>query len=273
MTTITSADGTTIAYEKAGDGPPIILVASALSDRSDAARLGKLLATRFTVFNYDRRGRGASGDLPPYAVEREVEDIAALIEAAGGTASLFGSSSGAILAMEAAAHGLNVNRLALFEPPFVVDAESRRPPADAQAHGAKLLGEGRKSDAVRYFLGEILGMPRGLVRAMRLMRKTWSLMTEMADTIPYDLAILAGRQDGRPPTPDEWASIVAPVLVLAGGKSDATLQKGARAAANALPKAEHRVLPGLRHGAVVMSPKALAPVLIEFFQGGGTSIA
>jgi pimeloyl-ACP methyl ester carboxylesterase len=133
---------------------------------------------------------------------------------------------------------------------------------------AKLLGEGRRSDAVRYFMAEILGMPRTLVRAMRLMWKTWSAMTDMADTILYDLAILAGRQDGRPPTPDDWASVEAPALVLAGGKSDVTLQRGALAVANVLPRAEHRVLPGLHHGAVVMSPKALAPVLIEFFQNG-----
>ncbi|HEX6336813.1 MAG TPA: alpha/beta hydrolase [Jiangellaceae bacterium] len=270
MATVTSADGTTIAYDKAGSGPPIILVASALSNRSDAARLAGLLAARFTVLNYDRRGRGASGDVQPYAVEREVEDIATLIEAAGGTASLFGSSSGAVLAMEAAARGLNVTRLALFEPPFVVDAESRRPPADAYAHVAKLLGEGRRSDAVRYFMAEVLGVPRTLVRAMRLMRKTWAAMTDMADTILYDLTILAGRQDGRPPTPDEWASVEAPALVLAGGKSDLTLRRSALAVADVLPEAEHRVLPGLNHGAVVMSPKALAPVLIEFFQSGAT---
>ena len=270
MATVTSTDGTAIAYEQAGSGPPVILVASALSDRSDAGRLARLLAARFTVLNYDRRGRGASSDRKPYSVEREVEDIAALMEAAGGTASLFGSSSGAVLAMEAAARGLNVTRLALFEPPFVVDAESRRPPADAEAHVAKLLGEGRRPDAVRYFLAEVLGMPRALVRAMRLMRKTWSTMIDMADTIPYDLAILAGRQDGRPPKPDEWASVRSTALVLAGGKSDATLQRGARAVADVLPRAEHRVLPGLRHGAVVMSPRALVPVLIEFFQNGAT---
>jgi pimeloyl-ACP methyl ester carboxylesterase len=272
VATVISADGTTIAYDQAGSGPPIIMVASALSDRSDAAKLAKLLAASFTVVNYDRRGRGASGDVQPYSVEREVEDLAALIEAAGGAASLFGSSSGAVLAMEAAARGLNVTRLALFEPPFVVDAESRRPPADAQAHVAKLLGEGRRPDAVRYFMAEVLGAPRSLVRAMRLMRKTWSAMIDMADTILYDLAIMAGRQEGRPPAPDEWASVEAPALVLAGGKSDVTLQRGALAVANVLPRAEHRVLPGLHHGAVVMSPKALAPVLSEFFQGGAPPV-
>lgn len=266
MATVTSADGTTIAYGKAGNGPPIILVASALADRSDAARLADLLAASFTVLNYDRRGRGASGDVQPYSVEREVEDLAGLVDAAGGTASVFGSSSGAVLAMEAAARGLNIDRLALFEPPFVVDAEARRPPADAQAQVAKLLDGGRRSEAVRYFMTEILGMPRALVRTMRLMRKTWSAMTDMAHTIRYDLALLEGRQDGRPPAIDEWASVEAPTLVLAGGKSDPGLQRGALAVANVLPNGEHRVLPGLRHGAVVMSPKALAPVLIEFFQ-------
>lgn len=116
MATVTSADGTTIAYEQAGSGPPIILVASALSDRSDAARLAKLLAARFSVLNYDRRGRGASGDVQPYAVEREVEDLAALIEAAGGAASLFGSSSGAVLAMETAGHGRRSSRPPLSSP-------------------------------------------------------------------------------------------------------------------------------------------------------------
>jgi pimeloyl-ACP methyl ester carboxylesterase len=118
---VTSRDGTTIAFERAGTGPPLILVAAALSDRRDTRKLATLLAPSFTVINYDRRGRGASGDTPPYDVGRECEDIEALVKEAGGSAFLFGSSSGAVLALEAAARGVGVEKMVLFEPPFVVD--------------------------------------------------------------------------------------------------------------------------------------------------------
>jgi pimeloyl-ACP methyl ester carboxylesterase len=145
MSKVISADGTPIAFERTGQGPAVILVASALADRSDAAKLAGLLAERFTVINYDRRGRGDSGDTSPYAVEREVEDLDALIQAAGGSASVFGSSSGAVLALRAAASGLNITRLAVYEPPFRVDGEPL--PAGFQVQLEQLLGAGRRGDA------------------------------------------------------------------------------------------------------------------------------
>ena len=133
MIEVTSNDGTTIGFDRLGEGPPVALVCGGSTARSANAPLAALLARRFTVFNYDRRGRGDSGDTPPYAVEREVEDLGAVIAAAGGSAAVYGTSSGAALALEAAARGLPVTKLALWEPPFIVDGSRPRPPADAAA--------------------------------------------------------------------------------------------------------------------------------------------
>src|SRR5918993_539313 len=156
--TVHSADRTPIAFAQSGDGQPVILVSSALADRRDAGKLARLLAHRFTVINYDRRGRGASGDAANYAVEREVEDIAALIDHAGGSASMFGSSSGALLALRAAASGLNITRLALYEPPLPVPGGFQLPP-DCQPRVNTLLADGRRSDAVKYFMTTVQGVP------------------------------------------------------------------------------------------------------------------
>ena len=146
MDQVTSKDGTSIAFDRLGSGPPVILVSGGSVDRWSNAPLGTLLATDFTVYNYDRRGRGPSGDTPPYAVQREIEDIEAVIGAAGGSAGLYGSSSGAALALEATASGLPVTKLALWEPPYILD-ESARPPADQVEQYNKMLAEGRRGDA------------------------------------------------------------------------------------------------------------------------------
>ncbi len=263
---VTSKDGTTIAFERTGNGPALILVASALADRSDAAKLATLLAPHFMVINYDRRGRGASGDTSPYAVEREVEDIAALVEEAGGSAFLFGSSSGAALALEAAAHGVVVERLALFEPPFVVEENDRRPPADFARRLDDLLAADRRAKAVTYFMTKGLGMPAMLVWMMRLMPPTWSKLKAMAHTIPYDVAVMGDTQAGKPLPPERWASVTVSTLVMDGGKSPPRLRHAAAALADVLPNAQHRTVDGLSHGAVVMAPKKLAPILREFFE-------
>jgi pimeloyl-ACP methyl ester carboxylesterase len=263
---VTSRDGTTIAFEKTGSGPPLILVASALSDRSDTSRLARLLAPHFTVINYDRRGRGASGDTAPYAVERECEDIEALVKEAGGWAFLFGSSSGAVLALEAAAHGVGVERMALFEPPFVVDENDPRPPREFASHVDDLIAGDRRAKAVTYFMTKGIGMPAIFVWMMRLMPRMWSNMKAMAPTIPYDVAIMDDTQSGRPLPPDRWASVAAPTLVMDGGKSPAGMRHAASALADVLPNARHRTLDGLSHGAVMMAPKRLAPVLRECFE-------
>ncbi|MDT0269071.1 alpha/beta hydrolase [Streptomyces sp. DSM 44915] len=264
---VVSADGTEIAFERSGSGPAVVLVASALADRSDTAKLAGLLAEHFTVINYDRRGRGASGDADAYAVAREVEDIAALVEHVGGFASLFGSSSGAVLALRAAAAGVHIERLALYEPPFVVAEGDDGPPADLARRVAMLLAEGRHSDAVRYFMTRVQGMPGIAVSLMRLMPKTWASLTALARTLPYDIAVMGDTQRGRPLDAGEWDGVAAPTLVLTGGKSPAAFQRAARAICEILPRADHRTVPGLNHGAVVMAPKKVAPRIAAFLKG------
>jgi pimeloyl-ACP methyl ester carboxylesterase len=266
MNTVTSKDGTAIAYERLGQGQPIILVASALSDRSDAARLAELLAERFTVINYDRRGRGASGDTAPYAVEREVEDIEALIDTAGGSAFVFGSSSGAILALEAATKlPTKINKQVLYEPPLIID-DSRPPvPDDLGGQVNRLISEKRRDQALRLFLTKGMGIPGLFVALMRFM-PDWSKMKAMAHTVPYDLAITGDTLAGKPLPAGRWASAKMPTLVLTGEKSEAFFHKGAQALASSLPNAQHRILKGQNHGAVVMGAKTLGPILIEFFE-------
>ncbi|MFI1185322.1 alpha/beta fold hydrolase [Streptomyces californicus] len=262
-----SADGTGIAYERSGSGPAVILVASALADRSDTEKLAALLADHFTVVNYDRRGRGASGDADAYAVDREIEDIAALVDQVGGSASLFGSSSGAVLALRAAAAGVKVDRLALYEPPFVIAEGDAGPPLDLAEQVGALLEQGRDADAVKYFMTKVQGMPGTAVFFMKLMPKIWKNLVGLARTLPYDIAVMGDTQRGRPLDAGEWEGVDVPTRVLTGGKSPAAFQRAAGALAGILPQADHRTLPGLNHGAVVMAPKKVAPEVIGFLKG------
>ncbi|MDQ0403443.1 alpha/beta fold hydrolase [Streptomyces sp. NBC_01723] len=264
---VVSADGTEIAFEQSGRGPAVVLVASALADRSDTTKLAALLAQHFTVVNYDRRGRGASGDAHAYAPDREIEDIAALVEHVGGSASLFGSSSGAVLALRAAAAGVNVDRLALYEPPFVVAEGDDGPPKDLAQQITVMLAEGRHSDAVKYFMTRVQGMPGIAVFFMKLMPKMWANLTKLAGTLPYDIAVMGDTQQGKPLDAEEWKGVAVRTRVLTGGKSSAAFQRAALALTEILPQADHRTLPGLNHGAVVMAPKKIAPEIIEFIKG------
>jgi alpha-beta hydrolase superfamily lysophospholipase len=264
--TVRSADGTLIAFERSGHGHPVILISSALADHRDAGKLARLLAYRFTVINYDRRGRGASADAARYAVEREVEDIAALVDLAGGTASLFGSSSGALLALRAASAGLDIARLALYEPPLPVPGGFRLP-QDCAARIDSMLAEGRRSDAVKYFMTEVQGAPAAMVAVMRLMPGVWRNLTGLAHTLPYDTALLAGSGSAGTGEARDWTAVTAPTLVLTGGKSAPGFRAAAEAITAVLPAAEHRSLPGLSHGAVVMAPKKLAPAVVDFLAG------
>ena len=184
MRTVTSKDGTTIAFDQIGKGPAVILVDSALADRSVCVKLAKLLAEEFTVINYDRRGRGESGDIQPYTVEREVEDIEALIDVAGGSAFIFGSSSGAVLALEAANKlSAKVKKQALYEPPFIVD-DSRPPmPADFIEQVKQLLARDKRSDALRLFFSRAMGIPGIFITLMRFM-PSWSKSKSVAHTLP-----------------------------------------------------------------------------------------
>lgn len=265
---VTSRDGTTIAFDQQGEGPPLILVAGALADRSDAAKLAVLLAKHFTVINYDRRGLGHSGDTEPYSVEREIEDLEALIETAGGSAHVFGSSSGAVLALRAASRGANVTKMALFEPPIRLrDAHDvATPPTDSAARAQELIQAGRRNDAVKHFMTHDVGVPGPFLLVMRLMmRKMWSNMIAMAHTLPYDYALMEDSVDGKPLAGLEWVSVAAPTLVMDGGKSPARLRRPAQVLATVVPGAQHRTLEGQNHGVVMMSPKVIATPLVEFF--------
>ncbi len=266
MKTVTSKDGTTIAFDQIGNGPVVILVDSALADRSICVKLAKLLAEEFTVINYDRRGRGESGDTQPYAVEREVEDIEALIDAAGGSVFIFGSSSGAVLALEAASKfPTKIKKQALYEPPFIVD--DSRPPmsADFVEQVKELLARGKRSDALRLFFSKAMGIPGIFITLMRFM-PSWSKSVSVAHTLPYDLMVMGDTQRGRPLPASRWATATMPTLVMTGGKSEAFFHKGANALAEVLPNAQHRILKDQHHGSVVMSPNVVASDITQFFK-------
>jgi pimeloyl-ACP methyl ester carboxylesterase len=258
MDTVASRDGTTLAFDRLGDGLPVILVCGGSTDRMANAPLARLLEPRFTVFNYDRRGRGESGDTPPYAVEREVEDIAAVIGAAGGSAFLYGTSSGAVLALKAAASGLPVTKLALWEPPFVLD-EKARPPADQVERYNEMIAEGRRGDAVEYFMAKVVGLPPEFVAQARS-QPFWGAQEALAHTLAYDATIMG---DYSLPM-ERAAAVTVPTLVLDGGASFAGMAEAAEALADALPQGQRRTLEGQGHDA---DPKALAAVLVEFFAG------
>ena len=259
MNTVVSKDGTTIAYDKRGDGPAVVLVDGALCGRAQGPMpdLAETLASSFTVYNYDRRGRGGSGDTDAYEVDREIEDLAAVIEAAGGSAYVYGSSSGAALALRAAAVGVPIEKVVAFEPPFVVD-DSRTPiPAtwveDLEARGP--------ADAVKYFMTKVIGLPGPVVAMMRLM-PAWKHLKAMAPTLPYDARVVGGNVAGKPLDASQWAAIEIPVLVVNGGKSPAWMKTSVRALASAVPGAEHREVPGQNH---LIKATAIAPVLTGFF--------
>lgn len=259
MRQVTSRDGTTIAYDQTGSGPVVIFVGGAWSYRAYVgnARLAELLRDRFTVISYDRRGRGDSGDTRPYAVAREVEDLDALIQAAGGSAHVYGMSSGAALALAAAASGLNITRLALYEPPYMVGEGGHRPPADHQQHLVSLIAADRRSEANRYFMRKVMGIPALIVFVMRLF-PFWSRLKAVAHTLPYDSAIMG---DFSLPTA-RAAAVRVPTLVIGGEKSPEVLRQAVQAVADVIPLAERRVLKGQTHN---VSMKVLAPVLAEFF--------
>ncbi|MEV4370862.1 alpha/beta hydrolase [Nonomuraea sp. NPDC049637] len=260
---INSADGTPIAYERAGQGPAVILVDGALSFRGSSINggLAEALAPDFTVYTYDRRGRGESGDTGPYAIEREVEDLAALVKEAGGPVRLYGTSSGAALALAAVQNGLPVERLALYEPPFVVDGTRAPVKDDYPRRLAALVAAGRRAEVVRMFMREGVGLPAVVVAMMRFM-PAWGRLKAVAHTLPYDTALVFPYQRGLPYPEGAWASVTVPTLVADGGKSPAWMRNSVAALAKALPAADHRTLDGQTH---IVKPEALAPVLREFF--------
>jgi pimeloyl-ACP methyl ester carboxylesterase len=210
--TAISKDGTVIAYEQSGTGPTLILVSAALADRSGNRRLARYLSDRFTVINYDRRGRGASGNTSPYTTDKEIDDIEALVNASGGSVFLFGSSSGSVLALDAGARlGPQVQKLYMFEPPFIVD--SSRPPMDTTLSAAidRQIANGNRGEAVRLFFTRGMGIPSFGVTLMRFLMPGWSKMCSIAHTVPYDLAILDGTQAGQALPAGRWNNASLPV--------------------------------------------------------------
>ena len=263
METVQSADGTTIAFERRGSGPPLILVGGALSGRSSAADLASHLSGDLTVFAYDRRGRGDSTDTAPYAVEREIEDLDALIGSAGGSASVFGRSSGAALALRSAEAGLAIRGLVVYEPPFIVD-DSREPlPADFAAHMDDLARTGRPGDAVEYFMVVGVGVPAEVIAGL-LRSPMWPAMEAMAHTLAYDVLVMGDAMAGSPAPLQRWASLDTPTLVLDGGASPPWIRHAAHTLAKTLPNAGYRTLAGQDHGP---ASSVLAPELRTFFSG------
>jgi len=270
MHTTTSPDGTTIAYDREGNGDPLILVGGAFSYRRyrGQVKLARLLAARFTVYSYDRRGRGDSGDAAPYAVEREIGDLAAMITAAGGRADVWGLSSGAVLALEAAAAGLPIRALAVQEPPLVVDPADRRPPADLLPRLSTLIDADQRGAAVRYFMVDGMGAPAFVPTMLRLMPGAWKALTAVAHTLPYDAAITRGYQAGRPLPAGQWASVTIPTLVMCGATKEtpAFLEHAAQAVAAALPRGRLVQRRGLGHTKALNAP-VIADTVTGFLTG------
>ncbi len=262
MQKVISKDGTPIAFDKAGQGLALILVDGALCGRSfgPMPKLAPILAQHFTVYWYDRRGRGDSGDTTPYTVDREIEDLEALIQEAGGTAFVFGVSSGAALALEAANRLPNIKKLALYEAPFIVD-DSREPLMEDYVTRLKaLVAADRRGDAIKMFM-KAVGVPSFFIFIMRFM-PVWSKILPVAHTLPYDFAIVNPHQHGKPLSRKRWTSVLVPTLVADGSKSPVWMRNAMQALASVLPNAQRRTLEGQTHN---VSLKVLAPVLCEFF--------
>ncbi|MBF6595255.1 MAG: alpha/beta hydrolase [Thermaceae bacterium] len=257
MGKVTSRDSTTIAFDKTGSGAAIVLVCGGSVDHTSTAPLAVLLSEHFTVYNLHRRGRGESGDTQPYAVEREIEDIEAVIDVAGGAVYLYGSSSGAVLALEAArALPTKVSRLAMWEPPYILDP-ARRPPADTARVYHELVLAGRRGDAAEYFMAKVVGMPSEFV-AHAKSQPWWLKQEALAHTLEYDATVMG---DYSLPA-ERMASVQTPTVVMDGGASFPFMHETAAALEKVLPKGHRRTLEGQTHDA---NAAILASVLREFF--------
>lgn len=257
MDIVRSQDGTAIAFDRVGEGPPIILVLGAFNDRATGAPLAAALQDRFSVVTYDRRGRGDSGDIPPYAVEREVEDLEAIIDEVGGSAAVFGYSSGAVLSLMAAARRLAITRLALYDLPLSAEGARIERPEDLATRLAGLVEADRRGDAVALFQTQGVGLPADVVDQVR-QAPFWPALEAMAHTLIYETEIVG---DGSLPV-DLAASVAVPTLAIAGGESFPFMRETPLALATIMPDARACVLEGQSHDIV---PHALAPVLEEFF--------
>jgi len=254
----TSRDDTQIAYETIGTGPAVVLVDGAFCSRvvGPMPKLAALLAPDFKVYTYDRRGRNQSTDTPPYLVAKEIDDLWAVLAAAGGKAHIIGMSSGAVLALRALGKGMPAQSLTLYEPPFIVEPNPNPVPKDHREHLAKLLQAGRRADAVTYYLVKVIGMPEGYLAPLKRMA-LWEKLKAAAHTLPYDSEVMG---DFRLPS-TQLATIKTRTLVLSGERSPKLLRDAAVATAAALPNGRHVVLARQGHS---VSPKAFAPVILDF---------
>jgi len=256
--TVTSKDGTKIAYDKVGHGPVVILVLGALNSRKSGAKLAKLLAPRFTVISYDRRGRGDSTDTVPYSSQHEVEDVAALIDEAGGPVYLYGHSSGAAIALGAASRlRSRVRKLAIYEAPYALGVDARKAAKEYDRLLKKLLASERNGDAVALFIRAV-GVSDKQIQALRRM-PMWRGLEAMAPTLAYESEVLG---EGHSLPTALLAGVTTPTLVMNGGAGAASMRDVAKAISEAIPNAQLRTLAGQTHG---VRPKVLAPVLEEFF--------
>jgi pimeloyl-ACP methyl ester carboxylesterase len=265
MGAVTSKDGTRIGFDRAGSGPPLILVDGAMCYRGSGPMgpIAKLLASHFTVYTYDRRGRGESTNVLPYSVAREVEDLQALIAEAGGSACVCGLSSGAALAAEAAHQGAPITKLALFEAPFFVD-DTRAPlPPDFIPRLEQAVASNERGEAVKMFM-KLVGVPAVFIALMRF-TPPWKKLTGIAHTLPYDMRIVSEHQWGKPLPRQRWSGATMPTVVIDGGKSPVWMRNAARELAGVLPNARYETLPGQTH---MVKASALVPALRNFFAGG-----
>ncbi len=260
MPQVVSKDGTKIAYEKLGKGPVIIVVLGALNTRYSGSKLAQLLSEHFTVINYDRRGRGDSADTLPYTIEKEIEDIKALIDAAGGKAYLYGHSSGGALAVEVAEKlGNKVIGLALYEVPYNDDAQAKKEWGEYIKQLTHLLAENKRGDAVALFM-KYVGIPEQQIEGMR-QAPFWQGLEALAPTLAYDHTAILGR-DAAIPT-QKASKVVVPTLVMFGSSSPAFMADTAKKISQIMPRATLRKLENQTHE---VSPETLVPILRNFFK-------
>jgi pimeloyl-ACP methyl ester carboxylesterase len=258
----TSADGTQIAYEARGTGAALVIVEGALCHRTMgvSAALTEALEDRFTVFAYDRRGRGESGaGATPWSLEREIDDLQAVIDAAGGHAHAFGASSGGALCLEAARRGVAIDRLAVYEVPFIVDGTHAPNPIDLPQRIAGMVDRGRRGEAAKTFM-RVVGVPAPFIGLMRVM-PAWKKMTAVAPTLPYDLSLVIARQQSQPLPGGCYDDVAQETLVIAGGNSPEYMRNAQAAIAAAVPHGTLQTLPGQTH---MVKAKATAPAVAEF---------
>jgi pimeloyl-ACP methyl ester carboxylesterase len=263
---VTSKDGTRIAYSKSGQGEPLILVSGALVTRADLQPFADLLGTSFTVYNYDRRGRGESGDTQPYAVRREIDDIETMIDLVGGTATLVGFSSGGMLALESAsAHPEKVKKLALYEVPMILDGSRPPVPADYVAQLDAAIAAGDRGKAVELFAVHALNMPNEYLEPMRR-DPSWKGLEALAHTLAYDGRVMGNTMSGKPleaAVMQRWRAAAMPTLVMSGAASEGFFRATAQTLTSVLPNAKHQELEGQDHN---VAPAALAPILVAFIK-------